>query len=61
MVDACGTAKGKSMVEISKYEMEQIAIDSLPVKASRIALGTWAMGGVEMGWIRRSRIYQNNP
>jgi aryl-alcohol dehydrogenase-like predicted oxidoreductase len=29
--------------------MEQIAIGALPVKASRIALGTWAMGGWKWG------------
>jgi aryl-alcohol dehydrogenase-like predicted oxidoreductase len=40
----------KSTVMISrktnpKAEMETITIDNIPIRASRIALGTWAMGG----------------
>jgi aryl-alcohol dehydrogenase-like predicted oxidoreductase len=33
------------MASISKTEMEKVVIGNMPVKASRIALGTWAMGG----------------
>jgi len=29
----------------AKGEVEKIAIGNIPMKASRIALGTWAMGG----------------
>jgi aryl-alcohol dehydrogenase-like predicted oxidoreductase len=34
-----------TMTPASKTEMEKLAIANAPVRASRIALGTWAMGG----------------